>query len=94
MVYETTTDMQLQEEFIEYFQTEDEASDVEENGKDRVINVYPVFVPDTPENKEENESIKTPNYHQSPTSLLQPKLGEHFPVFSRKLSDIPPVFKP
>ena len=99
MMYETTTNMQ--EEFIEYFQTENDASEVEENEEDRVINVYPVFIPETKEIKKESEKVDAQPYPKLPSKILSetnslfvPKHGEASPVFSGKLSDLPPVFQP
>ena len=98
MKYDTTRDKQVEDEFIEYFQPKDDLIE-DYNDKDRVANIYPVFIPEASVNSEPSEILTNlpnpqPELHPQPPSLFLPKLGEEYPVFSSKLPDQPPVFQP
>ena len=88
----------MAEEFIEYFQPEDDL--IQDNyDKDRVVNIYPVFMPEGLLNTEPSETLLTfpnpqPQIRTQPSPIFLPKLVEEFPVFPSKLSDQPPLFQP
>ena len=91
MNYDTTTDKQLVDEFIEYFQPEEDIIQ-DYDDEERVANIYPVFIPEALVNTGPSETLTTPPNTQpripsQPPSLFLPKLGDESPVFSSKLSD-------
>jgi len=92
LTIETTTDMQ--EQFVEYFQSESGAE--EEDNEDNLINVYPVYVPEASKPQLESEVDDSPtkavltelHSEHSPIpqsnwlpSVYQPEYLEHSPVF-------------
>jgi len=91
MKLETTTD--IQEEFIDYFQpaTDNEGEYEEEDDEEKVITVYPVFIPEVSENQVEKEviisSLKIPVFSHIHS--------EHSLMFSTPQPEwLPPVYQP
>ena len=54
--YDTTTDRQFEEEFIEYFDFDDSPSLGLSDGLNEVFNVYPVYIPEVPASSDGNAS--------------------------------------